>query len=56
MLGQALRVDIGAGAVAASTAEQALIRVALEGGEIVLDQMRWLTAAQEPEATGPPVS
>ena len=31
-------------------AEQALIRVTLEGGEIVLDQMRWLTAAEEPGA------
>ena len=56
MLGQALRVDLAAGTAAATTAEQALIRVALEGGEIVLDQMRWLTAAQEPEETGPPVS
>ena len=52
MLGQALRADLAA-AAAAEPAEQALVRVALEGGEIVLDQMRWLTAAEEP---APPVS
>ncbi len=51
MLGQALRADLAAGAATADPAERALIRVALEGGEIVLDQMRWLTAAEEPART-----
>ena len=51
MLGQALRADLAAGAATADPAERALIRVALEGGEIVLDQMRWLTAAEEPAST-----
>jgi len=53
MLGQALRADLAAGRTAADAAEQALVRVVLEGGEIVLDQMRWLTVAEDP---APPVS
>ena len=54
MLGQALRADLARGAATADAAERAMLRIALEGGEIVLDQMRWLTAAEERDA--PPVS
>ena len=54
MLGQALRTDLAAALpLRLSRPRQGLLRVALEGGEIVLDQMRWLTAAEEP---APPVS
>jgi hypothetical protein len=44
MLGPSLRRDLAAGLDGADRAEQALIRVALEGGAIFLDQMRWLLA------------
>jgi hypothetical protein len=54
MLGQALRADLARGAATADAAELPMLRVALVGGEIVLDQMRWLTAADERDA--PPVS
>ena len=53
MLGQGLRADLASASHGAEAHQQALIRIALEGGEIVLDQMRWLTAA---EATGNAVS
>lgn len=48
MLGQALRQDLAAGADCATMAELPLVRVALEGGEILVDQMRWLTAVDDP--------
>ena len=51
MLGQALRTDLAAALATADAAEAAMLRVALAGGEIVLDQMRWLTAADEPAGT-----
>ncbi len=49
MLGQALRQDLAAGADCATAPEGPLIRVVLEGSEILVDQMRWLTAADEPD-------
>ena len=49
MLGEALRADLALGAGAAAPTERDLSRVALAGGEILLDQMRWLTAADEPQ-------
>ena len=51
MLGQALRTDLAAALATADAAEAAMLRVALAGGEIVLDQMRWLTAADDPAGT-----
>lgn len=48
MLGQALRRDLAAGADCATATELPLVRVALEGSEILIDQMRWLTAVDEP--------
>ena len=53
MLGQALRQDLAAGAARADAAELPLVGVAVDGSEIILDQMRWLTAADEPEPAAP---
>ena len=47
MLGQALRHDLTAGLACADQTEKPLVRVALEGGAIFLDQMRWLVAVGE---------
>ena len=47
MLGDALRADLRTGAATAEPAEREFCRVACAGGEILLDQMRWLTAADE---------
>lgn len=50
MLGQTLRRDLAAGSGQADSGERTMIAVALQGSEIILDQMRWLTAAAAPEA------
>lgn len=47
MLGGTLRADLALGAGAAEPPDRECARVALAGGEILLDQMRWLTAADE---------
>ena len=47
MLADALLADLARGEAAAEPAEKELSRVALRGGEILLDQMRWLTGADE---------
>lgn len=47
MLGDALRADLRTCAETADPAERDFCRVAYAGGEILLDQMRWLTAADE---------
>jgi hypothetical protein len=51
MLGEALRADLALGEAAAQAGERALCRVALAGGEILLDQMRWPTTADELQPT-----
>jgi hypothetical protein len=50
MLGEALRADLALGEGAAEPADRELSRVALAGGEILLDQMRWLAADGRPES------
>lgn len=49
ILGRAMRKDLAEIAPRAGPAEQVAIRVVLEGGDVILDQMRWLIAAGEPE-------
>jgi hypothetical protein len=47
MLGDALRADLALGETVADSGERELCRVARAGGQILLDQMRWLAAADE---------
>lgn len=47
MLGEPLRRDLAAGAAGADPDERAMIAVALDGSEIIIDQMRWLTGLAE---------
>lgn len=54
ILGRAMRKDLAEIATGAGPAERVAIRVVLEGGDVILDQMRWLIAVGEPEAA--PVS